>query len=257
MLMGKLTDKVVIITGASGGIGTATAALFSREGAKLVLVGRDEERLRQAAEGCDSARTRTVLADVRKAEDAVRYVDTAVQAFGGVDVLFANAGYEGTVVPIVDLDVAVLDDLHAVNVRGTFLGIQKVIPRMLERGGGSIVVTSSTAAFTSFPGASAYAATKAALLALVRTAATELGPMNIRVNAMVPGGVDNRMMSSFTEQMAPGHAEALRAGYAQSIPLRRVATNEEMAKLALFLASDDSTYCHGASFVADGGMTIT
>ena len=254
--MGKLTDKVVIITGASGGIGTATAALFSREGAKLVLVGRDEERLRQAAEGCDSARTRTVLADVRTVEDTTRYVDAAVRAFGGVDVLFANAGYEGTVTPIADLDVAVLDDLHAIHVRGAFLGIQKVIPHMRERGGGSIVVTSSTAAITSFPGCAAYATSKAAALALVRTAAVELAPVNIRVNALVPGGVDNRMMYAFTEQMAPGHAEALRAGYQQMIPARRVATNEEMAKLALFLASDDSSYCHGASFVADGGLTL-
>ncbi|MDC3985273.1 SDR family NAD(P)-dependent oxidoreductase [Polyangium jinanense] len=254
--MGKLTDKVAIITGASGGIGTATAALFSREGAKLVLVGRDEARLRQAAEGCDPARTRTVVADVRKNEDTERYVDTAIQAFGGVDVLFANAGYEGKIAPIVDLDVSVLDDLHAIHVRGTFLGMQKVIPRMLERGGGSIVVVSSTAAITSFPGCAAYAASKAALLALVRTAASELAPQNIRVNAMVPGGVDNRMMMAFTEQMAPGHAEELRAGYRQMIPARRVATNEEMSKLALFLASDDSSYCHGASFVADGGMTV-
>lgn len=254
--MGKLTDKVAIITGASGGIGTATAALFSREGAKLVLVGRDEERLRQAAEGCDPARTRAVVADVRNVEDTERYVDAAIQAFGGVDVLFANAGYEGKIAPIADLDVSVLDDLHAIHVRGTFLGMQKVIPRMLERGGGSIVVTSSTGAINSFPGSAAYSASKAALLALVRTAAAELAPRNIRVNAMVPGGVENRMMFSFTEQMAPGHAEALRAGYLQMIPARRLATNEEMAKLALFLASDDASYCHGAGFVADGGLTI-
>jgi len=254
--MGKLTDKVAIITGASGGIGAATAALFSREGAKLVLVGRDGARLRQAAEGCDPTRTRTVVADVAKAEDTARYVDAAMQAFGGVDVLFANAGSEGTVAPIADLDVAVLDDLHAIHVRGTFLAMQKVIPSMRERGGGSIVVTSSTAAITSFPGSAAYSASKAAVLALVRTAAAELAPSNIRVNAMVPGGVDNRMMGSFVEQMAPGHAEALQAAYRQMIPARRVATNEEMAKLALFLASDDSAYCHGASFVADGGMTI-
>lgn len=254
--MGKLTDKVAIITGASGGIGTAAAALFSSEGAKLVLVGRDEARLRQAAEGCDPARTRTVVADVRRAEDTARFVDAAVEAFGGVDVLFANAGHEGKLAPIAELDVAVLDDLHAIHVRGTFLAMQKVIPSMQARGGGSIVVTSSTAALNSFPGCAAYAASKAALLALVRTAATELAAQNIRVNAMVPGGVDNRMMGAFTEQMAPGHAEELRAQYRMMIPARRVATNEEMAKLALFLASEDSSYCHGASFVADGGMTI-
>lgn len=253
--MGKLTDKVVIITGASGGIGTAAAALFSREGAKLVLVGRDEARLRKAAEGCDPARTRTVVADAAKDGDGARFVDAAVEAFGGVDVLFANAGHEGKVAPIAQLDVAVVDELHAVNVRGTFLALQKVVPIMTARGGGSIVVTSSTAAIASFPGSAAYSMSKAALLALVRTAAVELAPANIRVNALVPGGVDNRMMGSFAEQMAPGHAQALLTQYQAMIPARRVATNDEIARAALFLASDDASYFHGASLVADGGST--
>jgi NAD(P)-dependent dehydrogenase (short-subunit alcohol dehydrogenase family) len=254
--MGRLFDKVAIITGASGGIGAATASLFAREGAKLVLVGRDEARLRQAAAACDPARTRAVVADVAKAADVARFVDTAVEAFGGVDVLFANAGHEGVLAPIAKLDAAVVDDLHAINVRGTFLAMQKVIPSMMARGGGSIVVTSSTAAIATFPGAAAYAMSKAALLALVRTAATELAPANIRVNAMVPGGVDNRMMHAFVEQMAPGHGDAVRAQYQAMIPARRIGSNDEMARLALFLASEDSSYCHGASFVADGGLTV-
>ncbi len=254
--MGKLNDKVAIITGASGGIGSAAAALFSREGAKLVLVGRDEARLQQAASACDPERTRAVVADLAKAEDIARFVDTAVQAFGGVDVLFANAGHGGKLGPIAELDAAVVDELHAVNVRGTFLAIQKVIPSMTARGGGSIVVTSSTAAIAAYPGVAAYAMSKAALLALVRTAAVELAPANIRVNAMIPGGVDNRMMASFSEQMAPGHGEAVRAQYLTMIPARRIATNEEMARLALFLASEDSSYCVGAGIVADGGLTV-
>lgn len=253
--MGKLTEKVVIITGASGGIGTATASLFSREGAKLVLVGRDEARLRKAAEGCDPGRTRTVVADVTKDGDVARFVEAAVAAFGGVDVLFANAGHEGKVAPIAQLDVATVDELHAINVRGTFLSMQKVIPIMTARGGGSIVVTSSTAAIASFPGSGAYSMSKAALLALVRTAAVELAPSKIRVNALVPGGVDNRMMTAFAEQMAPGHADALLTQYQAMIPARRVATNEEMAQAALFLASDDSSYCYGTSLVTDGGST--
>lgn len=254
--MGKLTDKIAMITGASGGIGSAAAALFSREGAKLVLVGRDRARLQQAADACDPERTRTVVADMAKDDDVARIVDTAVEAFGGVDVLFANAGYEGKLAPIAQMDPAVFDEVFAVNVRGTFMAMKKVIPIMMARGGGSIVVTSSTAAIATFPGAAAYAASKAALLALVRTAATELAPANIRINAMIPGGVDNRMNREFAEQMAPGHGEALRAQYLQMIPARRIATNEEMAKLALFLASDDASYCHGASIVADGGLTI-
>lgn len=254
--MGKLEDKVTIITGASGGIGAASAALFSREGAKLVLVGRDEERLAQAASACDPARTRTVVADVSRPADVQRFVDAAVREFGGVDVLFANAGSEGKLAPIAQMDLDWFDEVQATNVRGTFVAMQKVLPIMIERGGGSVVVTSSTAAIAGYPGGAAYAASKAALLALVRTAASEVASAGVRVNALVPGGVDNRMLRSFSEMMAPGHGEALRAQYAQMIPARRVATNEEMARAALFLASDDASYLHGASLVADGGMTV-
>lgn len=253
--MGKLSTKIAIITGASGGVGSATAALFSREGAKLVLVGRDEARLKQAADACDPERTRTVVADVASAGHVQRFVDVAIEAFGGVDVLFANAGHEGKLAPIAQLDPAMVDELHAINVRGTFLAMQKVIPSMTARGGGSIVVTSSTAAIAGLPGGAAYAMSKAAILALVRTAAAELGPSGIRVNALILGGVDNRMMDSFSEQMAPGHAAELRAQYLQMIPARRFGTNEDVARLALFLASEDASYCHGTSLVADGGMT--
>lgn len=254
--MERLKDKVAIITGASGGVGTAAAALFSREGAKLVLVGRDEERLSQAAAACDGGRTRTVVADVSKPEDVTRYVDTAAREFGGVDVLFSNAGSEGKLAPIAEMDLAMFDEVMAINLRGAFLAMQKVIPSMVERGGGSIVVTSSTAAMAGYPGSAAYSASKAALLALVRTAAAEVASAGVRANAIIPGGIDNRMMRSFAEMMAPGHGEAALAHYRQHIPAKRVATNEEIARVALFLASDESTYCHGASFVVDGGLTL-
>lgn len=254
--MGKLENKVAIITGASGGVGSAAAALFSREGARVVLVGRDEERLSRAAAACDRERTRTVVADVSKPEDVARYVDTAVREFGGVDVLFANAAYEGKVTSIARTDLADFDEVFATNVRGTFVAMQKVIPIMGERGGGSIVVTSSTAAIVTFPGIAAYAASKAALLALVRTAATEVAGSGIRVNALIPGGIENDMIRRFHVMMAPGHDDPHRPQVPFTVPAGRLATNEEIARLALFFASDDASICHGAALVADGGLSI-
>jgi len=254
--MGKLKDKVAIITGASGGVGSAAAALFSREGAKLVLVGRDEGRLSQAAAACDAERTRTVIADVSKPEDVASFVDTAARDFGGVDVLFANAAYEGQVASIARMELAEFDEVFATNVRGTFVAMQKVIPLMLERKGGSIVVTSSTAAIATFPGAAAYAASKAALLALVRTAATEVASTGIRVNALIPGGIDNDMSRRVMAMMASGQEDPFRPQIPFTVPAGRFASNEEIAKLALFFASDDASFCHGAALVADGGMTV-
>lgn len=254
--MGKLTDKVVIITGASGGVGAASAALFSREGAKLVLVGRDEARLTAAAAACDPERTRAVVADASDPAQIAQFVETAVSAFGGIDVLFANAGSEGKIAPIVSLDLEEYDRLHAVNSRGPFVAMQRVIPHLLARGGGTILFTSSTGAVTSFPGVSAYAMSKAGLLALVRCAASELASVGIRVNALVLGGIDNRMSQSLMEQMAPGNVAALYAQFAQGIPARRLGTNEDAAKAALFLACDDSSYCYGTSLVVDGGLTV-
>lgn len=254
--MGKLDDKVAIITGASGGVGSAAAALFSYEGAKVVLVGRDQDRLSRAAAACDEERTRVVVADVSKPEDVARFVDTAVREFGGVDVLFANAAYEGQLATIPRMDLAQFDEVFATNVRGTFVAMQKVIPLMLERGGGSIVVTSSTAAVVTFPGMSAYAASKAALLALVRTAATEVASSGIRVNAIIPGGIDNDMVRRFGVMMAQSEDDPLRQRIPFTIPAGRLARNEEIAKLALFFASDDASICHGAALVADGGLSI-
>lgn len=255
--MGKLDNKVVIITGATGGVGSAAAALFGKEGAKLVLTGRDEARLREAASACDPERTRTIVSDNTDPASLDRVVALATDAFGGLDGAFLNAGNSGRVAPLPQITLEEFDQVFRMNVHGTFAMMQKVVAPMTARGGGSIVVTSSTSAIVSLPMASAYGATKAALVGLVRGAALDLISANIRVNALIPGGVDNAMIREFMTQMAPGAPlDAMLEQGVAGIPAKRLAKNEEIAKAALFLMSDDSSYAVGSSLVVDGGLTI-
>lgn len=257
--MGKLDNKVVIVTGATGGVGSAAAALFSKEGAKLVLTGRDETRLRQAAQACDPERTRTIVSDNRDVASLERVVALATDAFGGLDGAFLNAGNSGKIAPIAQVTPEEFDEVFRMNVTGTFVMMQKAISPMTARGGGSIVVTSSTSALVAVPSCTAYGASKAALVGLARTAAAELAAVNIRVNALVPGGIDNDMMRNFLSQMMvpPDQMDAALAGAAAGVAMKRWGRNEEIAKAALFLLSDDSSYTTGTTLVADGGLTLT
>ena len=244
-----LRDKICILTGATGGIGAAIARRFAAEGASLMLVDRPGEPLAELAEELGAAFYHADAAD-DAAVDA--YTAETVRRFGGLDVVLANAGMEGKVAPITATQPADVARLFAVNVFGVFSAIRHAAPRM--RRGGSILVTASVASFVGSPGLAPYCASKHAVLGLVRSAAQELGPLGIRVNAIHPGPVDNRMMRSIEEQAAPGAAAAVRDGFVGRVPLGRYATNEEIAAIAAFLASDQSTYCNGASFVADGGL---
>lgn len=252
--MGKLDGKVAIVTGASGGIGAASAALFVAEGASVMLVDLDEEALRRVAREIGGDRVAICPGDVSDPGYSARYVEETVRRFGGVDILFANAGIEGKFSPLLQYPLADFDRVLAVNVRGVFLGIQQAAPRIAERGGGSIVITSSVAGVIGSPGLSAYIASKHAVIGLMKTAACELAPMNIRVNTLNPGPIENRMMRSIEEQASPGHGDEVKKGFLSMVPLGRYGTNEEMAKMALFLASDDSSYSTGAVFMGDGGF---
>lgn len=252
--MTKLQGKNAIVTGAAGGIGLATARLFVREGAKVMLVDRDEERLaRTALEMGDSVRYQ--VADVSKLEDTVRYVRAAREELGGIDVLFANAGIEGTVAPLTELAPSEFDRVWAVNVRGVFLGIKYAAPELALRGGGSIVITSSVAGLVGSPSLGAYVTSKHALIGLARTAALELAHKKVRVNTINPGPIDNRMMQSIEEQAQPTDPRGVRSGFEAQIALGRYGTNDEIARVAVFLASDDASFCTGGVFVADGGFT--
>ncbi|UJR86826.1 SDR family NAD(P)-dependent oxidoreductase [Sandaracinus amylolyticus] len=257
--MGKLDGKISIVTGAAGGIGAATAARFVREGASVMLVDRDDAALAEVARAIGGDRVAYVAADVSDPDHARRYVDATVQRFGGIDVLFANAGIEGRVAPLTEYPVADFDRVLAVNVRGVFLGIQHAAPHIALRsrgqgGGGSIVITSSVAGVVGSRGLCAYIASKHAVIGLMKTAACELAPLNIRVNTVNPGPIENRMMRSIEDQAAPGHGDDVKKGFLGMVPLGRYGTNEEIANVALFLASAESSYCTGAVFLADGGF---
>jgi NAD(P)-dependent dehydrogenase (short-subunit alcohol dehydrogenase family) len=252
--MGKLDGKVAIVTGAAGGIGAATAALFVREGAKVMLVDRDERGLRAAADAIGGDRVAIAVADVSDAAATAAYVAKTVERFGGIDILFANAGSEGHFAHLTEVPLEEFDRVIAINVRGVFLAIRSVAPHLGKRGGGSIVCTSSVAGLIASPGLGAYVASKHAVIGLMRTAAVELAPKKIRVNSLNPGPIENRMMRSIEEQAAPGHGDAVKKGFEAMVPMGRYGTNEEMARAALFLASDDSSYCNGSVLVADGGF---
>lgn len=250
----RLTGKVAIVTGATGGIGMATAELFVAEGARVVMTGRDGDRLAAAARPLGAA-VACVVGDVGDPATAERAVEEATRRYGGLHVLFANAGMEGRVAPLVDQQLEDFERVLRVNVLGTFSFIKHAAPRIAESGGGSIVITSSIGGVIGSPGLGPYIASKHAVIGLTKTAALELAPAGIRVNSVNPGPIDNRMMRSIEDQAAPGHGDMVKAAFVKQLPIGRYGTNEEIARLALFLASDESSFCTGGVFMADGGFT--
>ncbi len=255
--MGKLDGRVAVITGGSGGIGRAAAKLFVDEGAKVLLVDLEERALRGAVEAIGGNDASWIVADVTSDDDAQRYVKTAVERYGRIDIYLANAGIEGNVKPIPDYPIEVFDRVIAVNVRGVWLGMKHVIPVMAKGGGGSIVITSSTAGIHGYPGASAYVTSKHAVIGMMRTAALECAPLKIRVNTVNPAPIETRMMRSLEEQFAPGHSGQAKEQFQSTIPLGRYGQPEEVADVMLFLASDQSRFCTGGVYMVDGGVSST
>jgi NAD(P)-dependent dehydrogenase (short-subunit alcohol dehydrogenase family) len=252
--MARLAGKVAIITGGSGGIGRAAARRFVDEGARVLLVDVDGDALgRAAAEFGEAAAT--CVADVTDEAATAAYVRAAVEHFGGVDVLLANAGIEGTVAPIVEQDVAVLDRVLAVNVRGVWLGLKHVFPELVKRGGGSVVITSSVAGINGAAGLSPYVTSKHAVIGLMRSAALEGAPSNIRVNTVNPSPIETRMMRSLEDGLMPGDAQAAHAQIASTIPLGDYGQPEDVANLMCFLASDEARFLTGAVYMVDGGIS--
>ncbi len=252
--MTKLANKIAVITGGSGAIGAATARLFLDEGAKVVLVDINEDALKQAVSELGSENVSFVAANVTQSADVQKYVAHTVNTFGKIDIFFNNAGVEGIVKPVSEYSEEEFDKVISVNVKGVWLGIKYVLPQMND--GGSIINTSSVAGLMGFPSMSAYVTSKHAVIGLTRTIAQEAAPRGIRVNSIHPSPVDNRMMRSLEEGFAPGQGEEAKKGFEASIPLGRYATNEDIAKGALFLASDDSRFITGTKLVIDGGMTM-
>ncbi len=253
--MGRLDNKVAIITGGAGGIGLQAGNLFAQEGAKVLLVDLHEDALQEAARTIGSDAVRYCAADVTQPDQTQQYIQAAAEQFGGVDILLANAGVEGEVKPITDYAIDTFDQVMAVNVRGVWLGLKYAAPEIARRGGGSIVITSSVAGVRGAAGMSAYIASKHAVIGLMRTAALEMADRKIRVNTVNPAPVDTRMMRSLEKGFEPDDPGRAKEMVSAMVPLQRYADPVEVARIMLFLASDESSYCSGGAYMVDGGMT--
>jgi NAD(P)-dependent dehydrogenase (short-subunit alcohol dehydrogenase family) len=250
--MGKLDGKVAIITGGSGGIGLATSKLFLQEGAKVTIVGSRQEKVDAAlAELNDYASdVLGVAVDTSTEEGVKQYVDATIAKFGAIDILFNNAGIEGKVAPIVEAETADFDRVMAVNVRGTWLGMKHVLPHMYAKKSGSVINMSSIGGLSAGPmPISPYVTSKFAVTGMTRIVAVESAPYEVRVNSVHPSPVETRMMRSLEGGSGATHDQV-----AAGIPLGRYAEPTDVAKLVLFLASDESSFITGANYRIDGGM---
>ena len=253
--VGRLEGKVCIITGGAGGIGRAAGRLFAIEGANVLLVDLDKQQLIEAVEDVGTNRVSYCVADVTKSEDNQNMVAIASERYGGVDILLANAGIEGDVAAIEDYDESRFDQVIAVNVKGPFLALQAVFPAMTSRGGGSVIISSSVAGVRGAANILPYATSKHAVIGMMKSAAREGASRGIRVNTVNPSPVETRMMRSLEEGMAPGQADSAKAQIEANIPMGRYAQPQDIAKVMLFLASDDSEFITGSVYLADGGST--
>lgn len=254
----RFEEKVAVVTGATSGIGRATAMRLASEGAKVAFCGRREGLGREVEAAIRRAggEATYIRADVRVPDQVQGFVDRAVLLYGGLDVAVNNAGI-GVTHDLHETSFADWTDVIDTNVRGVFLAMKAEIPHMLARGGGTIVVTSSTQAFATRPGSSAYSASKRALIGLVQAAALEYGTKGIRINAVAPGTTDTAFLKKATGMEAvPEALWKVGAGqWAKShVPgMERLAQPEEQAAAIVALASDDFTYMSGATMVVDGG----
>jgi NAD(P)-dependent dehydrogenase (short-subunit alcohol dehydrogenase family) len=253
--MGKrLEGKVAIVTGASSGIGYASALLFAAEGAKLVVGARRASELDKLVTEILAAGGEAVAlaGDVRSEEYARGLVDLAVKRYGRLDIAFNNAGTLGESGPSTGLSEAGWNDALATNLTGSFLGAKHQIAQMQKNGGGSVIFTSTFVGYTAaFPGVAAYAASKSGLIGLTQALAAEYGPQGIRVNAILPGAVDTAMYRDMND--TPDSQAFITNLHA----LKRVATPEELARSVLYLASDDASFVTGTASLVDGGVSIT
>ncbi|WP_456438145.1 SDR family NAD(P)-dependent oxidoreductase [Psychroserpens sp.] len=247
--MNKLKNKVAIITGANSGIGLATAKLYLQEGAKVVLAGRRKEALEKVAETLEGDFI-TVVADVSIPDNNSNLIKVATDTYGKIDILFLNAGI-APVIPITDITETHYDEIFNINVKGPILATKEALPHIND--GGTILFTSSIVNQKGFDGLGVYSASKGALRSFARVLTSEVKSRGIRVNSIAPGPIDTPIYGKMG--LPQDVIEEMGKGFAGQVPLGRFGTSEEIAKTALFLASDDASYINGIELEVDGGLS--
>jgi NAD(P)-dependent dehydrogenase (short-subunit alcohol dehydrogenase family) len=247
---GEFADQVVLITGATSGIGATAARSFAMAGAKVHFCGRRENLGNQLAASITAAGGKATYqrADVRNETDVKAFVDECVRRYGRIDIAFNNAGIDRPPAPLADTTVEVWDDVMNTNIRGIFLAMKYEIPQMLKQGGGSIVNTSSIGGSKAFPGIAPYHASKFAVEAITKVAAKDYAKQNIRVNAIAPGWVDTPMAERAFRDWGITREQAA-SGY----PINRISTPEEQVRVVMFMCSPEASYMTGAINAVDGG----
>lgn len=251
----RFTGKVAVITGAGSGIGKVTAEAFAQEDAAVVIADVNVEQGERAAHDIQAkgGRATAVAADVSRNADAKKIADEAVRVFGGIDILFNNAGIQ-TYGTVVDTDEATWDRTLNINLKGVFLVSKYCVPEMVKRGGGAIINMASVQGLASQARVVAYTASKGGILAMTRTMAVDHARDKIRVNAICPGSVDTPMLRWAADLFVPENPSQAIEDWGKLHALGRVASPAEIAKVVLFLASDDASFMTGSSVVIDGGL---
>ena len=246
--MNRLQNKVAVITGGNSGIGFATAQEFIAQGAQVVITGRNAQAVQEAVARLGD-QARGVVSDAASMSDLHQLAEKVKAAHSRFDILFVNAGV-AYFAPIAQVDEAHFDSQFNTNVKGAYFTIQRLLPLLND--GGSIILTASTAAHLGMAGASVYAATKAALTTFARTLSAELLDRKIRVNVISPGPIDTPII---TKMGMPAEMQAqLAAGLIEQVPMKRLGDPKEIATVATFFASDDSSFVTGEEIIAGGGM---